>query len=147
METDTDKKLQAEIRIPTAEELKNHFLSRAWAIVDVYLDAALGVKEMNSFSADCRQEVWEVVKTLILKSSNSLSLDKVDKPEDVLRAVESGRCTFKEAEQLLELYKKVKDIELGLSSRSSGKGEGVTVNILNAGGESVPLIEVKENEC
>lgn len=102
--------MKKKTRVPSAQELKTHFMEIAWPIVDSYVGAALGTKELQSTNAGCREEVWELVKKLMLQSSDKLQLT-VSNPRDILEAVGSGQCTIEEAQQLLTMMKQVSDIE------------------------------------
>ena len=127
----------------SAQELKQHFLESAWPIVDAYIDAALGKKDLASLNSGCREEVWDLIKTLMVQSSDKLELN-IESPQDILKAVESGKCTFEEGDKLLALYKKVKDIEtVGLSS---GNGlDGLTVVIQNGNIKPEPILIESSN--
>ncbi len=134
------------VRTPTAQELKKHFLDIAWPIVDSYVNAALGVEELKSTNAGCREEVWELVKKLMLSSSDKMNLE-IESPRDVILAVEEGKCTFKEAEQLLDLYQRVKEIESeqgGIISEGHG---GIQVNILSGSSQPLELPQANALEC
>jgi len=114
----------------TAQSLKKYFLTNAEPLLKQYIDAALGTGQLQSTNAGAREEVWEVLKTLMLQSSDKLDIN-IETAEDVLKAVSTGKCTFEEGEKLLSLYKKMKEINtVGLLP---GSGEtGLTINILNA---------------
>ena len=134
-------------RTPTAQELKKHFIDIAWPIVDSYVNAALGKEELASFNTGCREEVWELVKKLMVQSSDKMSLD-IQNPRDVVLAVERGDCTFKEAEQLLDLYQRVKEIESNEVPVGSAGLPGVNIMIATSSGEEKPLaIEGKVIDC
>jgi hypothetical protein len=112
----------------TAQQLKQEFLDAAGPLVKQYVDAALGHADFTSINAGAREEVWEVLKKMMLQSSDKLELD-IKTAEDVLKAVSEGKCTFEEGDKLLKLFKQVKDIEtVGLVE---GVG-GLTINILSA---------------
>ena len=124
----------------SAQELKQHFLDNAWPIVDAYINAALGKEDLQSLNSGCREEVWDLIKTLMVQSSDKLELN-IENPQDILKAVENGECTFEEGDKLLALYKKVKEIE-NVGTVSSGL-DGLTVNILNTSvSPTLPLIEL-----
>lgn len=93
----------------TAQRLKQFFIENAEPLLKEYINAALGVGKLSSNSADARQEVWDLLKKLMLQSSDKLEID-IKSAEDVLEAVSSGKCTFDEGEKLLNLYKKVREI-------------------------------------
>lgn len=115
----------------SAQELKQYFLDNAEPLVKQYIDAALGNGELKSTNADARTEVWDVLKTLMLQASDKLDVE-ITSAQDVLNAVSKGRCTFKEGEQLLDLYKKMSDIDNAGKLGSIGGGTGLTINILSA---------------
>lgn len=114
----------------TAQSLKSMFLEGAEPLVQQYIDAALGTGQLQSTNAGAREEVWEVLKTLMLQSSDKLDIH-IETAEDVLEAVSTGRCTFEEGEKLLNLYKKMKDInQVGMLPGATDNG--LTINILSA---------------
>lgn len=127
----------------TAQELKQHFLETAWPIVDAYVNAALGKADIESLNSSCREEVWDLIKSLMLQSSDKLELN-IESPEDILKAVESGKCTFEEGDKLLSLYKKVKEIEFTGIGAGQLEGGGITINILQNGTNGA-FIEQRES--
>lgn len=94
----------------TAQELKMRFLQQAAPIVDSYVNAALGIEDLKSLNMHCRTEVWDLVKQLILKSSDTVKMT-ITKPKDIIKAVEEGRCTMEEGQRLLAMYKALKEME------------------------------------
>ena len=151
-ETDLEKaeRLLAEsdsIRV-TAQAIKVRFLSSAWPIVDAYVKAALGTEDIQSLNSECRAEVWDVVKKLMLQSSDKLELN-ISSVQDILKAVECGECTFEEGKKLMSLYKQAKEIEVaGMGTLDKSiDGRGLVVNILNTNEASEPMkvIENKNN--
>ena len=126
----------------TAQELKQYFLDNAQPLVKEYIDAALGKGELKSTNMSAREEVWGVLKQLMLSSSDKLDID-INSAQDVLNAVSKGKCTFEEAQKLLEMYKKMKEIEnVGVMPGSTNAG--FTINIL--GSQQSEPIEVKQSE-
>jgi len=126
----------------TAQELKQYFLDNAQPLVKEYIDAALGKGELQSTNMSAREEVWGVLKQLMLSSSDKLDID-INSAQDVLNAVSKGKCTFEEAQKLLEMYKKMKEIEnVGVMPGSTNAG--FTINIL--GSQQSEPIEVKQSE-
>jgi len=126
----------------TAQELKQYFLDNAQPLVKEYIDAALGKGELKSTNMSAREEVWGVLKQLMLSSSDKLDID-INSAQDVLNAVSKGKCTFEEAQKLLEMYKKMKEIEnVGVMPGSTNAG--FTINIL--GSQQSEPIEVKQPE-
>lgn len=112
----------------SAQQLKVSFLENAAPLVKQYVDAALGTAEFESVSSHAREEVWEILKELMLKSSDKLNLS-LQSTKDVLDAVSSGKCTMKEGEELLKLFKQAKDIEIAGLSPNSSTSSGLTINI------------------
>jgi len=112
----------------TAQELKQMFLEKAQPLVEQYIEAALGTGKLQSTNAEAREEVWDVLKKLMLQSSDKLDIS-IESAQDVLDAVSSGKCTFEEADKLLGLFEKMRKIETTGLLGSSSTG-GVTVNIL-----------------
>ena len=123
----------------TAQEMKQHFIESAEPLVQQYLDAALGVSDFTSVNAGAREECWDVIKKLMLQSSDKLEIN-IESAEDVIDAVSKGDCTFEEGEKLLSLYKKVKEIDTMGNIGVNGAG-GLTINILNAEVESPKPID------
>lgn len=107
--------------IKTAQQLKQYFLDNAQPLVQQYIDAATGDGELKSTNASAREEVWDVLKSLMLHSSDKLEL-QIEGPKDIIKAVEAGKCTMKEADALLAMYKKVKEIEMVGQVPGDGKG-------------------------
>ena len=128
----------------TAQELKQYFLDNAEPLVKQYIDAALGEGTLASTNSDARMEVWDVLKTLMLQSSDKLDIS-IESAQDVLDAVSTGKCTFDEGEKLLNLYKKMKEInEVGLIPGAGA--QGLTINILSATKTApVEVLEVLEH--
>ncbi|RLA58811.1 MAG: hypothetical protein DRQ89_14900 [Epsilonproteobacteria bacterium] len=87
----------------TAQSLKKYFLTNAEPLLKQYIDAALGTGQLQSTNAGAREEVWEVLKTLMLQSSDKLDIN-IETGEDVLKAVSTGKYTLEEGEKLLRLY-------------------------------------------
>lgn len=121
------------MKFKSAQELKDHFLEKAQPIVDEYINAALGVEDLKSLNAGAREEVWDVIKQLMIQSSEKLQLDQIEGPEDIIKAVEAGKCTIKEADALLSMYKQVKDI------KSDGIEGGTNIQINIMGAEATPI--------
>lgn len=122
----------------TAQELKQHFLDIAHPLIKEYVDAALGRSDLNSTNPGARAEVWEVIKKLILESSDKMQV-KIETVQDIIVAVGNGSCTLEEGEKMLSLYQKVKEIEM-TGKIGTGGGGGLTINIK---GPSQPAIETK----
>jgi len=112
----------------TAQELKQYFLDNAQPLVDEYIAAALGKGELSSTNMSAREEVWAVLKQLMLQSSDKLDI-AIDSAQDVLEAVSKGKCTFEEGQKLLAMYKQMKEIENVGVVPGSASG-GFTINIL-----------------
>ena len=132
----------------TAQKLKEHFLEKAAPLVDEYVAAALGEGQIQSTNADARKEVWSLVKELILKSSDRLDLE-IKSAQDVLDAVSSGKCTMEEGQELLSMFKKMKEIETaGILPGAKGGSAGLQINILTNPTQAPEpqIIEVVDNE-
>ena len=112
----------------TAQQLKQYFLDNAEPLVKQYIDAALGTGTLASTNAGAREEVWHVLKQLMLQSSDKLDLN-INNAEDILKAVSNGKCTFEEGDKLLSLYKKMSDIDNAGKLGVPGANNGVTVII------------------
>jgi len=114
----------------SAQALKQHFLENARPLVDEYIGAALGTAKLSSNNAGAREECWDLLKKLMLQSSDKLDI-QIESARDVLNAVSNGKCTIEEGEQLLKMYKQLKEIDtMGILS-DSGSG-GLTINILSS---------------
>jgi hypothetical protein len=122
----------------TAQALKQHFLDNAHSIIDEYIGAALGTGDLKSNNSGAREEVWNLVKQLIMQSSDKLDL-KVESPEDVLVAVSNGACTIKEGEALLKMYKSIKEIDTMGNLSHLGEGSGGLVINIQASGQPVEV--------
>lgn len=129
----------------TAQELKAYFLQNAQPLVKEYIDAALGKGELSSTNMAAREEVWSILKQLMVSSSDKLDMD-INSAQDVLEAVSKGKCTFEEAQKLLDMYKQMSEIEnKALFPTSGSNNTGFTINILG----SAPVeqtVEVLEHE-
>jgi len=115
----------------SAQALKQYFLENAAPLVKQYIDAALGVAEIQSTNATAREEVWDVLKQLMLQSSDKLEIS-IEKADDILTAVSQGKCTFEEGEKLLSLYKKLKEVNEVALIPGTTEQAGLTINILQA---------------
>lgn len=113
----------------TSQLLKQKLLADAWPLVDDYINAALGKSELKSTNVDARTEVWDVLKQLMLASSDKIDID-IKSAEDVIAAVTQGKCTFEEGEKLIKLYESAKKIET--SAMVQGGAGGISITILGA---------------
>lgn len=115
----------------SAQALKQYFLENAAPLVKQYIDAALGTAEIQSTNATAREEVWDVLKSLMLQSSDKLEIS-IETADDILTAVSQGKCTFEEGEKLLSLYKKLKEVNEVALIPGTTEQAGLTINILQA---------------
>jgi hypothetical protein len=107
-------------------ELKEHFLENASALVDEYIGAALGMTELSSNNANCREEVWDLLKKLMLQASSRMFFE-IGSMEDILVAVSKGECTIEEGKELISMYKQVREAQnIGVDAI-----EGTPLPILN----------------
>jgi len=120
-------------------QLKQQFLEKASPLIDEYIGAALGTRELSSTSAVCRDEVWKLLKTIILDSSSSVSIE-ARTMEEILVAVSSGQCTLEEGAKLLEMYTSVK----GTYTSTADSTAGISINIL--GSTSLPKVLTHESK-
>ena len=142
-EQDTQVKTYQDIcldNIKTPQELKEHFLAVAQPLVQQYVDAALGYSELESTNKGAREEVWDLLKSLMLASSSKIDVE-LNSAEDVLKAVTDGKCTLEEGDALLAMYKKV--VEINNPNGAVSGGGGIVVNIL---GSATPELDVVENQ-
>ena len=128
----------------SSQELKQKILSEAGPLVDQYIRAALGTGVIESTNQSAREEVWDVLKQLMLESSSKIDID-VKTAKDVRAAVTSGKCTFEEGKQLMELYKAAKVVEQNSVIGSEG-ASGFTINILNAAELPAPQKVIENDE-
>jgi len=112
----------------TSQVITKRFLDKAHKLVDEYVNVALGKAEFTGNNPGAREAVWEILTKLMLQSSEKIEID-ITCADDVIKAVTEGKCTMQEGKDLLELYKKVKEVntigQLGLEAK------GLTINILN----------------
>lgn len=94
-----------------AADIKAKFLELAAPLVDEYVGVALGTGNLSSTNASCRQEVWSLLRELIISSSEKINMEIGD-IRSILKLVESGKCTVEQGQSLIEMYKKVRDTEL-----------------------------------
>ena len=120
--------------VKSAQGLKDHFLSISQGLIDEYVGAALGNAEITSTNTHCREEVWDVLKRLMLQSSDKLDILEGGSPEAIIQAVETGKCTVGEGKELLSMYKQLRDIK-----DPAGKGTGMALQININGAESGPV--------
>lgn len=115
----------------TAQELKMVFLEGAEELLKQYIDAATGKGELQSHNTSAREEVWNLLKEFMTKSSDKLEIE-INEAEDVIEAVASGKCTFEEGQKLLNLYKQVKEVNRPDTVEQGGSGNGVQVIVMTA---------------
>jgi len=90
-------------------KMRQHFLERASPMIDDMIDAALGEGRMKSNNALAQQEVWDILKSVIMQAENPAPLlnlrgDSVDKQVDtILTKVSAGEITFNEAKEYMSL--------------------------------------------
>ena len=124
--------------VKTAQGLKDHFLKISQPLIDEYVNAAMGKGELSSNNTHCREEVWDVLKKLMLQSSEKLEIMEGGSPEAIISAVEQGKCTVAEGKELLGMYKQLRDIK-----DPTGKGSGMALQInINGVGSDADVIEV-----
>lgn len=92
-----------------AARLKQHFLEIASPLVDDYVAAALGTGELKSNNVGCREEVWDLLKTLMLEASDTSPALTISCANDIVKAVDAGDCTIEEGEQLAKMFKHIGD--------------------------------------
>lgn len=93
----------------TPANLKSHFLHRAAPLIDDYIDAALGNRNLNSTNDHARFEVWSMLKTIILEAKNPMPLMNIkgktidDQVDDILTMATTGKIDLQEAKELISL--------------------------------------------
>ncbi len=100
----------------TASELKMKFLEIAEPILQEYVGAALGTSELKSTNAGCRAEVWDLMKQLILKASDTMRPDtssglEITCTKDITKFVKEGKLTVEDGKSLLSMYKMIAEID------------------------------------
>ncbi len=96
----------------TPQELRKLVLENGEELVKQYIDAALGKGKFNSTNMGAREELWDTLKSMILKADDPVK-NKIDikEAQTILEHVADGKLTLEEGERLLSMYKTVKDIE------------------------------------
>lgn len=86
--------------------LKNVFATKALPLLQNYLDAALGNDVLKSVDGDAREEVWELLKTMVLKADDRINvpIELQGSPDRILLAVENGFISIAEGERLMKMY-------------------------------------------
>ena len=90
-------------------KMRQHFLERASPMIDDMIDSALGTGRMKSNNALAQQEVWDILKEVIMHAENPAPLlnlrgESVEKQVDtILTKVSAGEITFKEAKEYMSL--------------------------------------------
>lgn len=112
--------------VKSAQGLKEHFLEISQSLIDEYVSAALGDSEIKSTNTHCREEVWDVLKKLMLQSSSKLEIMEGGSPDAIINAVEQGKCTIEEGKELLNMYKQLRDIQ---DPKGTGNGMNLQINI------------------
>ena len=116
------------ISLKSPTELKKYFLEQAQPLIEQYINAAIGSQPLASTNAVARNEVWGVLKTLMLQSSDKIDIDTTN-AEAVIKAVTSGKCTLAEGQQLMDMFQKLKTI----NQVESGTGQTLNIIIEGAG--------------
>lgn len=122
----------------TPDQLREKFLEMAAPLVDQYVNAAIGKEDIKSLNVGCRNEVWELLKQIILKSTDKINIE-VQEPMDILKAVEAGKCTLEQGQQLLDMY-----VQLTGGNEDEGRGAPQLTIVMNNKGEGE--VNVIENQ-
>lgn len=129
-----------------SHEFKQYFLDNAKPLLVQYIQAATGEADLQSTNSGAREEIWSVVKELILRGSDKIKVS-VNSPEDVLAAVSSGKCTVQEAKELMAMFKQIKEInQKDLPQLGSGGDRGLQINIMSGSNEPSRVSKVIEHE-
>ena len=113
-------------KIPSPEEIREEFLEKALPLMNQYINAALGTDELQSYSSEARTEVWELLKELILRPNEKVTIE-INEPKDILAAVANGKCSIEVGTKLMEMYKKISDIE---SPTTDNDAPGLTIAVV-----------------
>jgi Asp-tRNA(Asn)/Glu-tRNA(Gln) amidotransferase B subunit len=115
----------------TAQYLREQFLIKAAPLLDQYINAALGTEQVKSVNSAARDEVWSILKALLLKSTDKIKLSTPG-IQGIINAIESGECTPEEAQKLIDIYKTARD---ATQANSISTGPVCLVNISTSGGQ------------
>lgn len=95
-------------------ELMEQCLEKAEPVLQAYVDAALGVKDLKSINAGCRTELWDILKAVILYANeveHKYAPAGIETEKDVLNAVLSGKMMIKQGLDLMNLFLAVRKAE------------------------------------
>lgn len=101
-------KRQAEL-VNDPVKMRSHFLEEASPLIDQMINAALGTKKMNSQDNYAINEVWNVLKEIIIKANNPAPLidlrgkDITDQIDQILQSVTTGELDFEQAKEYMSL--------------------------------------------
>ena len=84
-------------------KLFDDFLEKAEPLLQEYVDAALGVKDLSSLNTGCRSELWDTLKKVIL-SAHEYAPSGIETEEDVFNAVLKGEITIHHGSVLMDLF-------------------------------------------
>jgi len=114
-------------------ELRKIILESGEELVQQYVDAALGKGVFTSTNLMAREEIWSMLKSMMLKASDSMDKIDIDEAREILQHVTDGTITMSEGDKLLSMYKQVADIERPGSDGNSAPN--ITVVIQPAGSD------------
>ncbi len=126
----------------TIEQLKEHFIRLAEPIIEEYVGAALGTRELKSTNASCRTEVWDLLKQLMLKASDVIPQNpkisglSLNSTKDIMRAVKDGHLNVEQGKQLVSMYKVIAESEaIGAVSGTKANLPVLNITLRDADGE------------
>lgn len=120
-------------------ELREHLLEHAGEVLDQYLNVATGRGEIVSTNHGIRSEVWDLIKEMLTNSGERILIPDYDgTPESILEAAARGQCSIQDAQKLLGLYYKLKEIEvLGKEQNNGGFFPFINFNVRQPDGQTI----------
>ena len=101
--------MKTPIQSMNPSEMKYHFIERASPLIDDYIDSALGVSYMKSNNSLIQQEVWNLLRELILNAKNKAPLLNLrgknieSQIDEILTKVSAGEINLEEAKEYMSL--------------------------------------------
>ena len=101
--------MKTPIQSMNPSEMKYHFIERASPLIDAYIDSALGVSYMKSNNSLIQQEVWNLLRELILNAKNKAPLLNLrgknieSQIDEILTKVSAGEINLEEAKEYMSL--------------------------------------------
>jgi len=118
-------------------QLRQLILDNGEELVQQYIDAALGKGGFTATNLSAREEMWDMLKSMMLKSSDTVDALDVQEARNILDHVASGKLTLAEGDKLLAMFKTVAEIE---RPTIDAGGTSVTVVIQSADKQETKVI-------